>query len=397
MFFNALTEIYAKGDRNGKLLAFPKHKILLDTEWDQNESFYSNIYDEIVNMGNPIFLNYSLPWVKEKGYFGPFFTNSQRDLYLQQIDELDLYDWSKTFVNTGGLQSISINLPRIAYEANGDDNKVIEILNERMDLVKGILLIKFNIIKKLIEKKQLPLCSGIVKGQSILNLKRQALVFGIVGLNEMISAHTGKQIHEDQSSQMLANKIIKHIIDRCNNYTKEHSIFFTLWEQPNEFAPYRFAALDLTHHNQHAKNVINGDLKNGSVYYTSSIGVNIAADIELGKKMEIYSKSASIFQNNNTLQLWLSAAESNKDPKKIQMTIAKLLENKINWFSLNSDFSMCPECYHFMKNSQQKCVKCGYDNKEMKVFSKITDYFSPVELWNPGKKQEFLDRKRISL
>ena len=195
----------------------------------------------------------------------------------------------------------------------------------------------------------------------------------------------------------LDNNIIKHIIDRCNNYTKKHSIFFTVWEQPNEFAPYRFAALDLTHHNQRTKSVINGDLKNGAVYYTSSIGVNPSVDIDLDKKIEIYSQTASIFQNNSTLQLWLSSAENNKDPKKIQAIITKLLENKINWFSLNSDFSMCPECYHFMKNSQQKCIKCGFDNKSMKVFSKITDYYSPVELWNPGKKQEFIDRKRISL
>ena len=50
-----------------------------------------------------------------------------------------------------------------------------------------------------------------------------------------------------------------------------------------------------------------------------------------------------------------------------------------------------------MKNPQKKCKKCGFDKKSMKDFSKITDYFSPVELWNPGKKQEFLDRKRITL
>ena len=54
----------------------------------------------------------------------------------------------------------------------------------------------------------------------------------------------------------------------------------------------------------------------------------------------------------------------------------------------------------------QGCPKCGYFKKTIptdtndhiiKRISKITNYYAPLELWNKGKKQEFEDRKRITL
>ena len=35
-------------------------------------------------------------------------------------------------------------------------------------------------------------------------------------------------------------------------------------------------------------------------------------------------------------------------------------------------------------------MNCG---KETEVYSRIVGYFRPVQNWNPGKKQEFSDRK----
>ncbi len=39
-------------------------------------------------------------------------------------------------------------------------------------------------------------------------------------------------------------------------------------------------------------------------------------------------------------------------------------------------------------------MKC---NKETEVYSRIVGYFRPVQNWNIGKKQEFLDRKEYSV
>ena len=38
-------------------------------------------------------------------------------------------------------------------------------------------------------------------------------------------------------------------------------------------------------------------------------------------------------------------------------------------------------------------MTCG---KETEVYSRIVGYFRPVQNWNPGKKQEFSDRKEYT-
>jgi ribonucleoside-triphosphate reductase len=56
--FDALTNIYIKGDYNGKLFAFPKHEIKVKKEWlKEFEPSYLKVMEEVATMGTPYFLN----------------------------------------------------------------------------------------------------------------------------------------------------------------------------------------------------------------------------------------------------------------------------------------------------------------------------------------------------
>ncbi|MHA1727946.1 MAG: anaerobic ribonucleoside-triphosphate reductase [Promethearchaeota archaeon] len=401
-FFNALAEIYSKGDRDGKLFIFPKHKILLNSDLLHNENLCSKIIEETLTMGTPIYIDRSAPWLKNGEYFGPFFTNLQKDEYLKGINGQNLLDWSKNFMNMGALQSISINLPRIAYKANGNDETLIKFLLEKMNEAKEILLTKYNLIKNSINNKRLPLSSIIIKTRPIFNLHLQALVFSFTGLNEMIKAHTGYEIHENDSALELGKKIMRKMEDQCKIFTEENNIFFTLWKQQNESPSYRFASLDLTHFNKQAKKTVNGNVKDGAVYYTPSADVNYSANIELREKIKIHAQMATILQNNSSLPIWLNNSDRLADFNNITDSVGNLyqrigdiLNDHISEFSFNFDFSYCLKCGQFSKGIHSDCTKCK--SKEIKILSKLGKYFKPLELWNKGKREEFYDRKRISL
>jgi hypothetical protein len=49
---------------------------------------------------------------------------------------------------------------------------------------------------------------------------------------------------------------------------KKQVSFHTLWEQPAEFISHRFAALDFCHSYHTAELYVNGNKKNGAVYYS---------------------------------------------------------------------------------------------------------------------------------
>jgi ribonucleoside-triphosphate reductase len=43
-------------------------------------------------------------------------------------------------------------------------------------------------------------------------------------------------------------------------------------------------------------------------------------------------------------------------------------------------------------DGKQKMPKC---NKRTEVFSRVVGFHRPVQMWNPGKKEEFGDRKNF--
>ncbi|MBN2154821.1 MAG: anaerobic ribonucleoside-triphosphate reductase [Candidatus Lokiarchaeota archaeon] len=391
LFFNALSKVYTQGDARNRLFAFPKHKVLLSPKDLQNPDISLNLFTEAANMGTPIFINSLNPWLRE-GYLGSIFSNEHKSSYLMNEQNPNLFDWHQSYVNVGALQSISINLPRIAYKANGDETKIFEILEQQMDLSRDILQLKYKIIRTLLQKGRLPLCNELVNNQPLLDLNRQALLFGFIGLDEMVYFHTNSHLHEDKSSLELGLKILKFLVDRAKYYSRTQNKFFTVWEEPAEFVSYRFAYLDLTHFPINAKSIVNGNVETEAVYYTPSSHANYSLDISLQQKSQIHSQSARVIQNNSTLPIWLDNSPKNENLDLLKNQTISLLNQNLNSFTFNYDFYSCPKCGYF-----KKMLPADSEQHNLKRISKITDYYTPLELWNKGKQQEFEDRKRIVL
>jgi ribonucleoside-triphosphate reductase len=277
---------------------------------------------------------------------------------------------------------------------NGNDDKALELLGAQMDIARDILLLKHKIINTILKNGRLPLCNEVIDNQPMLDLNRQALLFGFVGLDEMVTFHTQNHLHEDRSAMEFGSKILRFIVDRTLQYTKTFNKFFTVWEEPAEFAAHRFALLDLTHYPSNAKSIINGNIDTESVYYTPSAHANYAIPIPMDKKSEIHANTASIIQNNSNLPIWLDDSAQNEDVETLKTQTLQFLNKGINSFSYNFDFYSCPLCSWFKKKSPETSQNCKHIIKRI---SKITNYYAPLELWNPGKKQEFEERKRISL
>ena len=68
-----------------------------------------------------------------------------------------------------------------------DEDKFVEILQEKMDLCFDIFEKKYQIIKKRLNSRHLPLCSSFINNEKALfDLNNQNYAFNIVGLNETI-------------------------------------------------------------------------------------------------------------------------------------------------------------------------------------------------------------------
>ena len=394
--FNALSEIYYEGDGFGRLFAFPKHEIKLKKEWmTKYEDAYLKLMEETAKFGTPYFLNSCADWLPDEIHSQCCRIILTPDGMRKTCDDPDAFDWTKSYMNMGSLQSVSINLPRVAYQARGNDDKLFEILEERLNLMKDINLIKLNVIENRLRDKQIPICASVVDGNQLLDMRKQSLSIGFIGLNEMVKFHTGYELHESDDAFSFGSRILKKLSEITEEF-KYHpdntrNMKFSLWQQPAESTSERFARLDL-------KRFKNKAVYQGSIdapYYTNSDHLNYSADIPLYDRILRQAEYHPIVKGGVITHLWMG--EQNPDPEAIwAMTKRIAFKTKTAYFAYTFDHSYCTKCGNFVKGFIDSCTRPGCDGKgkDIQLYSRITGYYSRVDRWNKGKAQEFMDRKR---
>ncbi len=367
--FDALTDVYIKGDHNGKLFTFPRHEIKIKEKWLREfEPSYLKVMEEVASMGTPCFLNMCPEWIP---------------------DERKSTNVWKNYVSIGSLQSISLNLPRYAYMSS-DENDYYEVLEEKMELSARILRKKWNLIEKRLRTGHLPLCSGKINGSPIFNLRDQNLSIGFTGLNEAVKSITGYELHEDNTAYNFGKNILNYLAAKCNIMTKRDDKFYSLWEQPSESPTNRLAKLDLKHFPKKA--IVQS--KGKSAYYTNSSHFRYDANIPLSERILKQGDYHPIVNGGVITHVWLG--EQKPDINRLwELTKKICLNTNTAYFAYTTDFTYCVKCKKMFRGGQFSCPKCY--SKEVKVYSRETSYYSEVNRYNLGKRAKWEARKREDL
>jgi anaerobic ribonucleoside-triphosphate reductase len=112
-------------------------------------------------------------------------------------------DWETDTLRTGCLGSVTINLPRIVQESEGNKTKFFDLLKERYDLAARALSIKYNTIKQF-GKNSLPFLLKNTSGDAYLRLENCSRVINFAGLTEAVEAFTSKNINTPESQTLVA-------------------------------------------------------------------------------------------------------------------------------------------------------------------------------------------------
>ncbi len=314
----------------------------------------------------------------------------------------DIFDWSKSYMNMGSLQSVSLNLPRYAYQAQGDDDLLFEVIDQNLELARDILFTKQEVIRKAMENKLIPICASEIDGVPLLDFRKQSLSVGFVGLNECVLAHTDYELHENATAYELGKKVLMHLSKRCEEFTDESllrstkekpGVKFSLWEQPAESTSERFAKLDLIHYKDYA--IPLGDRDSNSVYYTNSDHLNYAADISLFDRIEKQAAFHPIVQGGVITHIWMG--EAYPDPEGLWKFTKAIAHTPTAYFAFTKDFTQCLKCLKFINGIYNVCPHCGASGDNIEWWSRVTGYYSRVKRFNQGKMQEWHDRKRYNV
>ena len=156
VFTNALLDVFLDGDARGKPHLFPNTIVKVrDSAFKdpQQQDMLLKVHKLFSKYGTPYILNMLPEWQHDA-------VNSmgcRTRLSGDWADKMGYDNPALSTMRTGNIHYNTINLPRIAMEANGNDDKIFELLDDRLDLIKESLEIKHDLMqKRLYTNKLLP-------------------------------------------------------------------------------------------------------------------------------------------------------------------------------------------------------------------------------------------------
>ena len=312
-----------------------------------------------------------------------------------KLEQSDLEDAKTPWrMRYSALQNVTVNLPRVAYQAKGDDTRLMDLINQRIDMAVRAHLQKRAFIEKLLthgEKGPLALLGMDRDGEPYLRMYRVSYLIGMVGLNEMIQYHLGCELHESDEAIQLGLKIIAHMKILCDKYSKKHGMHFVLEQTPAESTAYRFAKLDLEKYPEESRTVIKGDPESWEIYYTNSTLFNVGCELNPIERVKMEGRFHPLIEAGAITHIWLGEA------KPAAESLANFIIKTFRWtkndqVAFSPEFSNCKACGRTHRGLQETCPNC--DSTDMEMITRITGYFTKLSAWNKGKLAELKDRNR---
>ncbi|WP_415621239.1 anaerobic ribonucleoside-triphosphate reductase [Liquorilactobacillus satsumensis] len=158
-------------------------------------------------------------------------------------------------VNSGrmNLGVVTVNLPRIALESNGDQQLFWKIFKEKMALCKNALVFKVGRVKEALPENAPILYQygafgkRLQPGESVDQLfkeRRATVSLGYIGLYEVGTIFYGPEWEQNKEAHDFTLEIVKKMKNSCVAWSDEYDYHFSLYSTPSESLTDRFCVLD---------------------------------------------------------------------------------------------------------------------------------------------------------
>ena len=414
--FKALYDVAGKGDYWGKPFNFPKLENSLSPEFFKPEydDVWLDVHRVVGKFGLPYFDNLMPAY---RGY-GKGVSCYQCCAYcfVETPEDSEDFDEKLNFVNgkhftMGSWQVASVNLPRIAYKANRDDERLFEESRKLMDSALQVFKAKKKWMDLAIKNHRIPFATQRPldprtheKGTQAVDFDQLTFTIGLVGGNEMAQHHTGYQLHENPEAVKILIKLILEMQKYKKELESRSGYKIALARTPAESTAQRFAIADLLtdRYRDYAEKLVRGDVeqakfllnqrkKDVPVYYSNGTHVDVKAKMGVFDKINLEQKFFPLLNGGNMLHIWLG--DASPDPEALyKLTKRITTQSNIGYFAYTKDLTVCSACGKVTSPILENCPYCGSNKVEW--WSRVTGYYQAVSGWNNGKKQELLDRYR---
>ncbi|MDM8515825.1 ribonucleoside triphosphate reductase [Desulfobacterales bacterium HSG16] len=389
MLNNAFAEIMMEGDAAGRVFTFPipTYNITADFDWD-----------------NP---NLDKVWKMTGKYGIPYFSNfinsdlspeDARSMCCRlRLDNRELRKRGGGLFGanplTGSIGVVTINLPRIGYEAN-HKGEFFEKLAEMIRVAADSLEIKRKVLETFTEKDLYPYSKFYlrdIKKAANCYWKNHFSTIGIIGMNEACLNFMGWSI-TTKEGQAFAIEVMDFIRSKITEIQEKTDEIFNLEATPAEGTSYRLAMLDKK---RYPDIMCSGkedseDFRN--CYYTNSTQLPVNYTDDIFDVLNLQDELQTKYTGGTVLHIFLG--EQVDDITTIKNMVKKIATSyKLPYFTLTPTFSVC-ETHGYLNGEQEYCPECS---AKTEIYSRVVGYLRPVGQWNDGKQTEFYQRKTFQV
>ncbi|MCP4748644.1 MAG: ribonucleoside triphosphate reductase [Desulfobacteraceae bacterium] len=385
MVNKAFSEVMMEGDAKGRVFTFPipTYNITAGFDWD-----------------NP---NLDMIWKMTAKYGIPYFSNfvnsdmspeDARSMCCRlRLDNRELLKRGGGLFGanplTGSIGVVTINMPRISYEAS-NEKQFFETLDKWVNLAVESLTIKRKVLETFTEKNLYPYSRFYlrqIKEGSGKFWKNHFSTVGIIGMNEACLNFIGKDIGtvEGQAFSLMVMDHLRNLLSKIQDETGD---IFNLEATPAEGTSYRLAMLDKKRYPKIQCANETQFTKDDSPYYTNSTQLPVNYTDDLYKTLELQDQLQTKYTGGTVLHVFLG--QQLNDIKAVKALVRKIAANyKLPYFTLTPTFSICPS-HGYLTGEHARCAICG---EETEIYSRVVGYLRPIKQWNNGKQAEYKMRK----
>ena len=258
----------------------------------------------------------------------------------------------------GNLAPVTIIMPTLAMEAEGNVEKFFEILDQKIHEAKEMLLERYEFMcAQSPDSAKFMYENGTMIGykpeEGIRSaLKHGTLVIGQLGLAETLQILIGKD-HTTKEGMELAKRIEQLFKDRCAEFKKAEHLNFGVYYTPAENLCYT-AMKKFKDKYGEIENVSDKD------FFTNSIHVPVWKKVSPLEKIDIESQLTG-YSNAGCITYVELESTCKNNLEALEQIVNYAMDKDIPYFAINVPNDTCLEC-GYTDEFNDKCPICGSEH-----------------------------------